>query len=330
MAEEIKTTAANPPKKKNYKKAILIGLGVAATAVGGFFGWKWFKGKNNAANAGDDAGDAVETNQQTSASSSTKTQTSSSSSGSSWYKPSTTTTTRKDEFPLKKGSKGDRVKAVQQKLIAKYGKSILPKYGADGDFGSEMVAALQSKGLSTEISESAYNLLVKGVAPDYDSLAEKLHDAAEDEKYSTALDLLNKIRNTSDYSKVSDKFKEFRINGGVRKTLVTGMLDTFSSSSQQEAIRQQFLRMGLKYDGSKWSIPSSSTSWLSGVEHPLLITTEPTELFDPKNKVKVKVPVNMVVGYKFKEKNGLTLLRLLERNLKVIVKSSTVKIYEKH
>jgi hypothetical protein len=260
--------------------------------------------------------------------SSTQTSTSSNSSG-GYKSTSSTTTTRKDSFPLKKGSKGERVKLFQEKLIAKYGKSILPKYGADGDFGSEMEAALEKLKLPTTISESAYNVYVKGAAPDPDDLAEKLIEAAENKNFTNAIDNLKKIRNTSDYSSVSEKFKEMRINGGVRKTLVTGMLDTFTSSSQQEAIRAQFLRMGLKYDGSKWSVPTNF-NFFSGIDEPLLITTEPTELYDPKYLVKVKVPKDMVVGSKIKEKNGFILLRMLEKNRKLIVKSSTVKIYEKH
>lgn len=305
------------PKKRNIKKAVLIGFGVAATAVGGFFGWKWWK-KRNATS------DTEETETATTQVTTPAYAQPSTSASSKWYKPSTTTT-RKDAFPLKKGSKGDRVKALQEKMIAKYGKSILPKYGADGDFGSEMVAALEKKGLPTEISESTYNLFVKGAAPDAPTLAKKLYQAAEDKNFSNALDYLKQIRNTSDYSNVSEEFKQYRIDGGVRKTLVTGMLDTFKSSSQQDAIRMQFLRMGLKYDGSKWSL-----SGLAGTNHPLLITTEPTELIDYKHKVKVKVPAKMVIGYHITDKNGLTLFRTLEKNKKLIVKSSTVKNYAPH
>jgi|APLak6261664640_1056046.scaffolds.fasta_scaffold00082_35 hypothetical protein len=308
--------------KSNKKKAILISLGVVATAVGGFFGFKYLKNRKKNNSFDDEESAPVTTT------SSTQTSTSSNSSG-GYKSTSSTTTTRKDSFPLKKGSKGDRVKLFQEKLIAKYGKSILPKYGADGDFGSEMEAALEKLKLPTTISESAYNVYVKGAAPDSDDLAEKLIDAAENKNFTNAIDNLKKIRNTSDYSSVSEKFKEMRINGGVRKTLVTGMLDTFTSSSQQEAIRAQFLRMGLKYDGSKWSVPTNF-NFFSGIDEPLLITTEPTELYDPKYLVKVKVPKDMVVGRKIKEKNGFTLLRMLEKNRKLIVKSSTVKIYEKH
>lgn len=307
--------------KSNKKKAILISLGVVATAVGGFFGFKYLKNRKKKTEIDEEEATPVTTT--------SSSQTSSSSSSGGYKSTTTTTPTRKDSFPLKKGSKGERVKLFQEKLIAKYGKSILPKYGADGDFGSEMEAALEKLKLPSTISESAYNVYVKGAAPDADDLAEKLIEAAEDKNFSKALDNLKKIRNTSDYSSVSEKFKEMRINGGVRKTLVTGMLDTFTSSSQQESIRAQFLRMGLKYDGSKWSVPTNF-NFFSGIEEPLLITTEPTELYDPKYMVKVKVPKDMVVGSKIKEKKGLTLIRMLEKNRKLIVKSSTVKKYEKH
>ncbi len=301
--------------KSNKKKAILIGLGVVVTAVGGFFGFKYLKNRKNNSD--------VEEEETTPVTTTASTQTSSSST-SSWTKPSSTTPTRKDEFPLKKGSKGERVKAMQQQLIAKYGKTILPKYGADGDFGSEMVAALEKKGLPAEVTESAYNLFVIGAAPDSTTLAKDLYNAAENNNYSTALTNLKKLRNTDDYSEVSTKFKEYRIDGGVRKTLVTGMLDTFKTTSQQDAIRMEFLRMGLKYDGSKWSIPSS-VSFFSGVNDSLLITTEPTELIDLKHQVKVKVPAKMVIGRHIKSKNGLTLFRTLEKNKKLIVKTSTIK-----
>lgn len=53
-----------------------------------------------------------------------------------------TTAPAKDSFPLKKGSKGNNVTMLQQ-LILKIDKSLLPKFGADGDFGSETEAAVQ-------------------------------------------------------------------------------------------------------------------------------------------------------------------------------------------
>jgi hypothetical protein len=50
--------------------------------------------------------------------------------------------TRNDNFPLKKGSKGDNVRRLQNALL-KLNPSALPKYGADGDFGNETEGWLQ-------------------------------------------------------------------------------------------------------------------------------------------------------------------------------------------
>lgn len=44
-------------------------------------------------------------------------------------------------FPLKKGSKGQKVLETQQAILA-VDKTLLPKYGADSDFGSETEAAV--------------------------------------------------------------------------------------------------------------------------------------------------------------------------------------------
>ena len=49
---------------------------------------------------------------------------------------------RNDKFPLKRGSKGINVSALQQWLL-KIDKTLLPKFGADGDFGAETEAAVQ-------------------------------------------------------------------------------------------------------------------------------------------------------------------------------------------
>ncbi len=44
-------------------------------------------------------------------------------------------------YPIKKGSKGNKVKELQR-LLLQIDPNSLPKYGADGDFGSETEAAL--------------------------------------------------------------------------------------------------------------------------------------------------------------------------------------------
>ena len=69
------------------------------------------------------------------------------------------TGSNKSVFPIKKGSRGEVVKMIQKALIMRYGKSILPKYGADGHFGTETQTALESKGLPTVITQEAFNHL---------------------------------------------------------------------------------------------------------------------------------------------------------------------------
>lgn len=62
-------------------------------------------------------------------------------------------------FPLKKGSSGNLVKQLQQALMSQGGK--LPKYGADGKFGSETEAALKSLYKVTTVDETTFNYITK-------------------------------------------------------------------------------------------------------------------------------------------------------------------------
>jgi hypothetical protein len=48
----------------------------------------------------------------------------------------------RNEFPLKKGSRGAKVKELQGYILKKDPKA-LPKFGADGDFGNETEGAMQ-------------------------------------------------------------------------------------------------------------------------------------------------------------------------------------------
>ena len=47
----------------------------------------------------------------------------------------------RDAFPLKRGSRGSNVKDLQQAILV-YDKTLLPKYGADSDFGAETETAV--------------------------------------------------------------------------------------------------------------------------------------------------------------------------------------------
>lgn len=199
-----------------------------------------------------------------------------------------------DDFPLKRGSKGDNVRVLQEALMKKYGSKILPKYGADGGFGAETAAALKKLKMPATISETFFNVLTQGGGSSTDDssvsmseLAGKIYNATIRRDFNTVLSLLKNIKSSSDYSSVSDGFKQYRING-VRQTLVNGLLNIFSSNAQKQQLRLAFATMGLTYDGSKWS--------LSGIDGIPIVTTMPAKVWINATTC-VTVPARMVLGH---------------------------------
>lgn len=200
-----------------------------------------------------------------------------------------------DNFPLKRGSKGENVRQLQEALISKYGSKTLPKYGADGSFGPEMVAALKKVKLPATISETLFNVLIQGNAgvsnetsgTTLSVLAQNIYKATLKRDFSGVLSFLKSIKSSDDYNTVSTAFKEYRING-VHQTLVNGLLNVFSTKTQKEQLRLAFARMGLVYDGNKWS--------LSGINGIPIITTIPTKVWINATTA-VKVPARMVLGH---------------------------------
>jgi peptidoglycan hydrolase-like protein with peptidoglycan-binding domain len=288
--------------KKSNKNLVLLGLGTAATLVLSYFGWNYWKNNHSTNSTTDNANDIPDSNP-TSYAHKAK------------AKPSTMETA--NIFPLKKGSRGDKVKALQQALINSYGAGILPKYGADGDFGSELSTALKTKGLPDSIDESTFNVIVKGSSPDPAQTALQLYLAAIRKDYNKVVTLLKTLHNTGDYKAVSDVFtNNYRING-VRQTLVNGILNSFADASQKQAIRFAFTSMGLKYDGSKWS--------LAGLEeHLTIITNRPSKVWkDPKHFV--EVPPNMVLGKEVSKRKNFTLFE--NGNQYFLIASEDVNYY---
>jgi hypothetical protein len=234
-----------------------------------------------------------------------------------------------DGFPLRKGSRGALVKDLQKALISKYGESILPRYGADGDFGAETLNALTSRGLPTIITSEIFTELIKGssstqtssanssTASLYSKLASAFHSSIFRQNFSYAIQSLKKIRDVASYSKVNAFFKKHRGAGMVRKTLVTALLDRFNTSSQKKQINAQLYRMGLKYDGSKWAL-----SGLHNLAIDRLVTTEPTKVWDVTGKT-MTVPKNTVLGEYIDGGNGITIFETLDRK-RLYVKTTSI------
>ena len=322
----MKTKAKNnsaSTKKQHKKKIVLTTLAVSAAGILGYFGWQYFK-KQRDKKSGNIDEILKPTNTPIEPHHAPVIDTP------IWTKPKIKPRPKQkpvvvdipnyedipkvsDGFPLKRGSKGDKVKALQEALIEKFGKTIMPRYGADGFFGAEMIAALKKLKLPASISETTYNVLVQGHVSTKTTSAQKLYEAATKNDFKTALALLKTIKSKDDYQQVGTEFKNYRING-VRQTLVNGMLNSFTKDEQKQAIRFEFIRMGLQYDGNKWSL-----SGLGGL--PVITTEETTVWLNANNGV--KVPNRMVLGNEVSRKLDYT---LFENNGKYyLVQSKYIK-----
>jgi len=227
-------------------------------------------------------------------------------------------------FPLKKGSRGTLVINLQNALIKKYGASILPRYGADGSFGSETVNALLSKGLPTKITSELFSQLVIGSGgssyssstSSSSSISKALHAAIIKNSLSSALQALKNIKDVAGYTAVNTIFKKTRVDL-VRKTLVTALLSRFNSSSKKKEINAELYRIGLKYDGSQWAL-----SGTYGVSIDQLISIEPTHIWDDDGR-KINVPTATILGEYLDANNGVTEFETLDRR-RLYVKTTAI------
>lgn len=216
-----------------------------------------------------------------------------------------------DSFPLKKGSRGEYVRQLQQALMDNHGVKILPKYGADGVFGNEVIAALKKLKYPTTVSQSLFNVIVKtesstnsGTGKDADTASGSAKQKATDlfmalsaRNYVKTMSVLNSINSVEMYSEVNTHFLTKRLFG-IRKTVVTGTLDTFTDAKQKQAIRMSFIRMGLQYDGNKFTL-----SGLSGLQ---IKTLRPTEIWSDKGQTAISAG-GVVLGQLLAQRMGLTL-----------------------
>ncbi|HRE73649.1 MAG TPA: hypothetical protein PK637_00895 [Flavobacteriales bacterium] len=301
-------------KKSNAKKIAIIGLGIAAVGAGTYFGWQYFKSQKNKNVALDDDEETVP---YTPSVQTTPVQTS--------YTPAYVPSTTTSSFPLKKGSRGEKVRQLQNALISRYGASVLPKYGADGDFGSEMATALANNGWPATIDETTFNVITAGSSSSSTSsfypmtTATNLYLAVVLRNFDSVLKELKKFRNVEDYKSANEYFKKKEI-GGVSWTIVNALLTKFTDSSQKDQFRKEFLRMGLKFDGSKWSL-----SGLNGAA--TIITLHPTVIWDYPNK-RIRVEENVVLGYPIETKKGFTLFQTMDGKRRLIVKEKSVRIIQ--
>lgn len=274
-------------KAKRKRNAIIIGVTAATLCIGGyFFLWPLIKRKRSEKLA--NASGSPEVAPQT-----------------ALPAPSYIPKVSNDNFPLKKGSRGPNVRALQQALIAKYGAKILPVYGADGDFGTETQNALISVGLPTVIGAAEFaamnaatpaasspSNIPAAASSDVKQLSDELRKAIINNNFPTALLLLKQIKSPQQYAAVSEIFKQTDI-AFVKYTLVTAAFRFFPYKRAE--LIEVFKGMGLKHDAAadKWS--------LSGLGGNSLMTTQGTDVWVDRYTA-IKVPAQMILGREIQRK----------------------------
>jgi hypothetical protein len=307
----------NPANKG--KKRLLIGLGLLATGVLSFFGYQYWNTNKKKSETPERSTDfkadkpkpKVKPTQGKGKKPPVKKPT---------PKPATKTntpsapTTFPDYFPLKKGSQGERVKQLQQALINKYGKSVLPK-GVTGIYDTDLQSALVKLNFPQSIDETMFNVLVQKKIIDASLLAKGLYAAIRAKSFTASTKILKLIKSPAEYTAVSKLFMNYFIIG--KKTIVNAMLDTFKTDAQKQEIRLVFAGMGLKYDGKKWS--------LEGLDGTEIITLQTTKVWRDPNTW-VEVPKNMVLGREIAKRKEHTLFENDKQYF--LVKSNDVGVFK--
>ena len=136
-------------------------------------------------------------------------------------------------------------------------------------------------------------------------LATLIHNGATSTNLAVVLSGLKQITNTSDYYLVDKEYEKLKWWGN--KSIVTDLIDSFSSNSaSQEAIRNEFRRIGLQQNTAtgKWS--------LQGIpNYKDIITLSSTYVLDASGK-KIPVKQNTILGELISAANGLTMFKGLD------------------
>ena len=127
------------------------------------------------------------------------------------------------------------------------------------------------------------------------------------------MSLLKNINGKDHYQQVSNSFMQHRLHG-VRQTLVNGLLNSFSNEDQKQKIRFEFIRIGLQYDGSKWS--------LSGFDGQAIVTKEPATVWVTATE-SIQVPALMVLGNEVTKRLDYTLFE--NNNKYFLIKTQSIK-----
>jgi hypothetical protein len=225
------------------------------------------------------------------------------------------TSSANDSFPLKKGSRGARVRQLQEALSSIIGAEVFRKFTPiDGIFGTGTQNALRQAGYGLTVDEALFNQIVNNqptIVFNPQDLAQKLYTFANAKDSNGVMTILRQIKDTTQYSAVNQSYKSI---GFVSKTIVTHLLDQafVSDSLTKERIKAEFIRMGLKLDASsgRWSL-----SGLAGFRD--IITITDTYVID-KNKNRIPVRKNTILGDEQQVSNGMTMFKAIDNSMAVV------------
>ncbi|MCU0435918.1 MAG: hypothetical protein MUC87_20845 [Bacteroidia bacterium] len=248
-------------------------------------------------------------------------------------------------FPLQFNSRGKEVKQLQQAIITKFTRDALPKYGADGHWGSETQRFFEKNTeLETVIDKDTFLRYVSGDfskkgsaastsstnSGQYNSISDyakavipswvrdpfiitgwSLWDAAMLKNINAVIALLQKLKTTANYSSASQGFqlRPFRLPMR-RYTLVSGLMEAFEGqAANKEKIRAELRRMGLKETVKNNDPANYDSSWaLSGIGGGIarLVRTTMSAILTDGFDVRVAVPARTLIGRWVSSGNGFT------------------------
>jgi hypothetical protein len=230
------------------------------------------------------------------------------------YSPASTTrllsstSTRNDNFPLKRGSRGNRVTILQQALT-----KTSPSIAIDGQFGPQTAGALKAAGYPEVVDQSLFNKITGAsetamtVIFNPGTIASTLYKSAQAKDLTGVISALKQIKSVSEYSSVNEYYKR---QSFISKTIVTDLLEyAFKYDESAKAqIKNEFLRMGLKVD-------TSGTWSLQGIRlYKDLITIRETVVADSQNN-KIPVRRNTILGDEIEVSNGMTWFKSIDNSI---------------
>lgn len=225
-------------------------------------------------------------------------------------------------FPLKQGDKGRLVKELKEMLITRFGEDFLSNELSKDTFdtfGPQLEAGLKDLKVPVIngrviLTQAKYIELMRPDPARSENLAGFFRMFINNKDFASFLVELKNIRNVAEYTSINS----FYIKLKPYKSLLSAAFVVFTDLKQQQQLRVQFLRIGLKYDGQKWT--------LNGMKNNnLIITTQATTVWKDA-KTSVPVPAKMVLGNEITRRGDFTLFENEGRHF--LVESKTVKAYQ--